>query len=188
MSKKAFQELCECICDALVRVNDKEQFNDIIERIKALSTDDEKQPREHKPRELKRNPEMFYYDGIQFLKMEERPNICHFSVSKGETLVLELDMDRTLNWVCKQSDNGVWRKICRFDIPRSEVYARTKLKKLAKQELEKPGYFAENYLPHDIIPDAPKPQAQTQEELPKPTNMLNDIKEKKQARKKAEDK
>ena len=171
---KAIVEVLDCVSELVVRLNDKEQYTDILERLKALSdavqlskSTGYKAPKEKKaPSERKRDPGKYYYLGIDVLdkSVAERPRVCEFVICKGYNEVLRFHLDNELRWVCVER-NGVWGRVSRFSMQKNKTGARTMLKKLAQAEEKEPGAFAREHIPCDLCVAPPAPLASSTDAL-----------------------
>lgn len=103
----------------------------------------------------------FFYSGIEYtlLEDEERAKtlkerglkVCEFTVTFHGEVILRIYWDKTLNWIMQPKDNGGYRAVQRKKFPCAQGSARPFLKKLAEEELAKPGSFAEKYYAEDVI-------------------------------------
>lgn len=160
--KQSLIEALDCISELIVRLNDGEQYTDILERLNAVTSALQTAKADRKASktssERKRNPDKYYYQGIDVLDKlpGERPQVCEFVVSKGYNEILHFELDNNLAWVCIKQD-GAWKRVSRMDFPSNKMYARTVLKRMAQKEEAKPGTFADQYIPEDMAKVEPSP-------------------------------
>ena len=95
----------------------------------------------------------YHYEGIEEVTIEQsnRPAVIELSVFKGETRIISFNVDRSFKWIMKQNKDQDW-----YACGRISLNSKTKwtlaycLKKLADKEIDKPGSFAEKFLPPEI--------------------------------------
>jgi hypothetical protein len=143
----------------------------LIPQIAAIIAEDDEPEKRGKTAE-----EQFRYTGVEFVTMSQaerdKKGICHFTVSRNGTLILDMYWDTTLEWIMQPTGDG---KSFAPAFPRKfpgQAYARSFLKKLAEEELEEPGKFAKKYYrtrPSVIVRKLEGEPAPVQAEVPAET-------------------
>lgn len=146
---EAIKSIAECLSHLADDMNKKGQYTSDLERLTEIINEEIELP----SKEKSANSDRFHYDGIDQLDkpIDERGDeygVITFSISRGDTKILEFSTNNDCNWVMAKDDDGQWYTSAAIKInTKTKWTASYSLRKLALKEEEEPGSFAKKYIP-----------------------------------------